>query len=376
MKLFFSSHSLLYPVKDNTFLIYQLLTRKGVLIDIQFLSDFYNFSNSSTKYKFKDISFFSLSNCLLDNPNGLFSDLNSVVLDEELSFDDIINKLKFHSILVDNQDSYVEKLGKKKNLFDSTMTGNFHQNIGDYVLKNHSENAEMWWITQKFKDDYLSTTDTPYSWVQQTFMNEFFTREKLEGKKMLDFGCGIGFYSSFFSRLGANVVGVDPSEKYLSIANQIHSDESKVSYLKSEFERLSDFDVLGCEYDCIFLSDVLLYYFEPYKKMEMSPKDLLTKLNGLLKKNGRIYIMDPHGFFHLQPWFDSNKPFVMMLEYVNRKYRVTPSLEELSIAIEDSGLTISKIRELKYKGDEKSKMYYSEFPFWWFFELKKNEYDI
>jgi hypothetical protein len=61
----------------------------------------------------------------------------------------------------------------------------------------------------------------------------------------------------------------------------------------------------------------------------------------------------------------------MSVEYANRKYRVTPNLEEVSFAVESAGLTISKIREVKYKGEDKGKMFYAEFPFWWFFELIK-----
>ena len=56
-------------------------------------------------------------------------------------------------------------------------------------------------------------------------------------------------------------------------------------------------------------------------------------------------------------------------EYSNKKYRVTPTLEEISLAFEKSGLKISKIRELKYQGNDEDKTFYKEFPFWWFFEL-------
>jgi SAM-dependent methyltransferase len=228
----------------------------------------------------------------------------------------------------------------------------------------------MWWTTQKFLPDYSGTTDTPYKWVQEVFMREFFTKQNMDGKKVLDFGCGVGYYSSFFNELGGTVTGVDPSEKYIGIADAEFA-KPGLDFKKAVFEKAADFDFFTEKYDIIFLSDVFLYYFEPYKKMELTPLLLLQKLSGILNENGKIYILDPHGVFHLQPWFNPTAPFVMAMEYANRKYRVTPNLEEVSVVVENAGMVISKIREIKYKGDVVENKFYAEFPFWWFFELSK-----
>jgi SAM-dependent methyltransferase len=375
MKYLISSHTLILSIGENKLLLYQLLTRNGILVDSNFFLEFFKTDhtqlNTGDLIRYKDVSTFSLSECLLDNSNGILKNLNEQIL-ELGSLNEILVLAKKYSILVSEEDQYIERLGKKTNLFDQFHTGNFHQNIGDYVLKNHKENAEWWWITQKFRNNFLETTDTPYKWVQEFFMNDFFTTENICNKKVLDFGCGIGYYSAFFSKMGGNVVGVDPSEKYLEIAETIYSNNSKVKYIKAEFENPNDFDFLDKDFDVIFLSDVFLYFFEPYKKMDLTPATLLLKLKSLLNRNGKIYIMDPHGVFHLQPWINTNKPFVMSLEYANRRYRVTPNLEEVSMVVEEAGLHISKIRELKYKGTDSDKSFYSEFPFWWFFEISKN----
>tara|TARA_B110000046_G_scaffold186043_1_gene231773 strand:- start:3627 stop:4754 length:1128 start_codon:yes stop_codon:yes gene_type:complete len=373
MKLYLSAHSLIYPINGETFLIYQLLTRKGILVDFSFFKQYPQIEDKSDNnpyVSFKDVSMFSLSECLLDNSNGIFKNLSDQKLErKKLNF--FVEDAKKYSILVVRAEDYKNRLGKKTNLFDQFHTGNFHQNIGEYVLKNHKENAEWWWITQKFQENFLETTDTPYKWVQEEFMNDFFTNNKLKGRKVLDFGCGIGYYSAFFSKLGADVVGVDPSDQYLEIAKSVHSNNSKVKYKKAKFEVPEDFNFLDKDFDAIFLSDVFLYFFEPYKKLELTPEIVLSKLKSLINKSGKIYIMDPHGIFHLQPWIDTKLPFVLSLEYANRKYRVTPNLEEVSLVVEKSGMVISKIRELKYNGDDPNKSYYSEFPFWWFFELSR-----
>lgn len=375
MKLSISPHTLILTVNDKTFLLYQIVTRKGILVELAFfhkLSSYYLDEGQNNKsISFLDVSTFSLSECLLDNSNGVYKDLNNKILKEDV-FDEFIKICNEYSILVSNNENYIDRLGKKTNLFDQFHTGNFHQKIGEYVLKNHKENAEWWWITQKFSNNFLETTDTPYKWVQESFMKDFFTKENINSKKVLDFGCGIGYYSSFFSKLGGSVIGVDPSDRYLGIAKSIYSDNSKVHYIKADFEKPDDFNFLDNDFDVIFLSDVFLYFFEPYKKLELNPYLLLNKLKSLLSKDGKIYIMDPHGVFHLQPWFNLNYPYVISMEYANRKYRVTPNLEEVSLVVEEAGLHISKIRELKYNGKDLDKIFYSEFPFWWFFEISKN----
>ena len=160
-------------------------------------------------------------------------------------------------------------------------------------------------------------------------------------------------------------------KEYLNMPFTIFDLEKKIASLfaKNEFRNLDDFKKIKGSFDYIFLSDVLLYFFVPYKENNISPSELLKALALKLNTGGKIYIMDPHGVFHLQPWFNSDAPYMLMTEYANRKFRVTPNLEELSIAIEKSGLKISKIRELK--GKENGDKFYNEFPFWWFFELTK-----
>ena len=377
MSRFFSSHTLALQVTDTSLLLFQVVTRKGVLINIDSYNELIAFlANESTKPEnlvIKNISTFSLAKCLLDNPNGL---IEETVFREKLfsiPFSEAILILEELSIIVANND-YINKLGKKLSLFDKEHIGNFHQQIGDFVLKNKDINSEMWWITQKFAVNYKSTTDTAYKWVQEVFMNEFFTKVNIGGKKVLDFGSGIGYYSKFFHDLGGEVTGVDPSDQYIQIAQREFSKNTDIKFQKASFEQRSDFNIFNEKYDVIFLSDVFLYYFEPYKKMELTPSVLLEELSKILKPDGKIFILDPHGVFHLQSWFNKkNQPFMIAVEYANRKYRVTPNLEEVSFAVESAGLSISKIREVKYKGEDIDKMFYAEFPFWWFFELiKKN----
>ena len=73
---------------------------------------------------------------------------------------------------------------------------------------------------------------------------------KLDGKKVLDIGCGGGILSEELYKKGANVTGIDSSSKSISIAKQ-HAEQQKydIKYInKSIFEvtDLHDFDYVIC----------------------------------------------------------------------------------------------------------------------------------
>lgn len=366
MKLDLTKHTIITSVNKEVFLLYQIITRKGIIIDKDFFNHDINNPNPKINFNFQDVSTFSLSDSLVDNPNGILKSKHFALREENINY--IIDILIKYCIVSDG-DEYIKLMGPKDSFFDKNHLGNFHQQIGEYVYKSLKKDPEDWWIYQKFEKNLKTTRNNPYRWVQEDFMKTFFSKDMLFEKEVLDFGCGIGYYSNFFANLGAVVTGVDPSISYINRANELYSKSNNISFYVNEFKDIEDFKMIEGSFDYIFLSDVLLYFFVPYKQNNISPSELLKELSFKLNSGGKIYIMGPHGVFHLQPWFNSNSPYILMTEYANRKYRVTPNIEELSIAIENAGLKISKIRELKAKKKEEN--FYNEFPFWWFFELTK-----
>ena len=44
--------------------------------------------------------------------------------------------------------------------------------------------------------------------------------EHLNGEKLLDLGCGYGYYTNYFRSIGAEAIGIDGSEKMIEIARK------------------------------------------------------------------------------------------------------------------------------------------------------------
>lgn len=77
----------------------------------------------------------------------------------------------------------------------------------------------------------------------------------LSGLKLLDIGCGGGLLCEPMTRLGADVTGLDPSEKNISIAS-IHAEEQglEINYLATTAE---DQATTGAAYDIVLNMEVL-----------------------------------------------------------------------------------------------------------------------
>ena len=100
----------------------------------------------------------------------------------------------------------------------------------------------------------------------------------LKGLSILDIGCGGGLISEPMARLGANVTGIDASEKNVKIA-KLHSEKNglKINYINTspeKFNELAKFDIILNLEIIEHVSDVSLY---------------IKSCNKLLKKNGLMF---------------------------------------------------------------------------------------
>ena len=123
--------------------------------------------------------------------------------------------------------------------------------INKKEIEKFSKMADEWWDSEgKFKPLH-KFNPIRIKYIKENIINNFKLKNKtkpLLGVNILDIGCGGGLLSEPMSRMGANVTGIDASDKNIKIA-KLHSKENKlkINYLCSSPEKLKikkKFDVI------------------------------------------------------------------------------------------------------------------------------------
>ena len=123
--------------------------------------------------------------------------------------------------------------------------------INKKEIEKFSKIAEEWWNPQgKFKPLH-KFNPIRISYIKDSIIKDFKLKNKrkpLEKVKILDIGCGGGLLSEPMKRLGADVVGIDASEKNIKIA-KLHAKKNnlKIKYINSSPEKFNTkekFDVI------------------------------------------------------------------------------------------------------------------------------------
>lgn len=121
---------------------------------------------------------------------------------------------------------------------------------------------------------------------KQIVMNRF---QRLNGEKLLDLGCGYGFYTDYFRSVGANAAGIDGSEKMIETARE--------RYPLSEFSVMDITAPLAFEsgsFDIIFSNQVL---------MDVENVDFIfSECKRILKPQGILYYSVVHPAFFGGHW--------------------------------------------------------------------------
>ena len=154
--------------------------------------------------------------------------------------------------------------------------------INKEEIQKFSKLAEEWWdVNGKFKPLHMFNP-IRIEYIIENIINHYNIKrdEKncLDNLKILDIGCGGGLISEPMCRLGANVTGIDASEKNINVA-KIHSKKNglKINYLNTSPESFKNFE----EYDVILNLEVVEHVDNINLYIESCQK--------LLKKNGLIF---------------------------------------------------------------------------------------
>lgn len=116
----------------------------------------------------------------------------------------------------------------------------------------------------------------------------------LNGKSVLDLGCGYGRNCIDFVKRGAkSVVGVDISRKMLEIA-QKESEDEKIEYLNIS---MTDIDTLNEKFDFVY-SSLAFHYIEDFTK-------LITDIRNLLNPSGYLLFLRSI-LLQLLPWTETD----------------------------------------------------------------------
>ncbi len=149
-------------------------------------------------------------------------------------------------------------------------------------IDKFSKMADEWWDPDgKFKPLH-KFNPTRIKFIKENIINNFKFKNKskpLSGISILDIGCGGGLLSEPMSRLGANVTGIDASDKNIKIA-KLHSKKNKlkINYLCSSPEKLK----VTKKFDVILNMEIV----EHVEDIDF----FLKSCSKLLKKNGLMFV--------------------------------------------------------------------------------------
>ena len=154
--------------------------------------------------------------------------------------------------------------------------------VNQKEIEKFSKMASEWWDPNgKFKPLH-KFNPIRIKYIKENIINNFKLKNKikpLSGVNILDIGCGGGLLSEPMSKLGANVTGIDASNKNIQIA-KLHSEKNglKINYLCSSPEKLKG----KKKFDVILNMEIV----EHVEDIDF----FLRSCSKLLKKNGLMFV--------------------------------------------------------------------------------------
>ncbi len=209
---------------------------------------------------------------------------------------------------------------------------NQQENVDPAELQKFASLAHRWWDkNSEFK---------PLHEINPLRLGFIDTVADIDGKRVLDVGCGGGILSESMAAKGAEVIGIDLGEKALKVA-QLHSLETgiKVDYRLLSVEALADempqsFDVVTC-------MEMLEHVPDPAAVIEACAR--LVKPGGhvffsTINRNPKAYLFAVIGAEYV----------LNMLPRGTHEYEKFIKPSELSSLARRSGLTVSGLKGMSY----------------------------
>ena len=179
--------------------------------------------------------------------------------------------------------------------------------IDENEVEKFSKIADEWWNENgKFKPLH-KFNPIRLNFFKQEICKFFSRDEKLltpfEGLKILDIGCGGGLIAEPISRLGADVIAIDASQKNINVA-QIHGEKSalKINYQCTTAEDLAS---QNQQFDVVLALEIIEHVADVEKFIQACAK--LVKPNGIifiatLNRTAKSLLMAKFGVEYILRW--------------------------------------------------------------------------
>lgn len=154
-----------------------------------------------------------------------------------------------------------------------------------------SKLSEEWWDPQGRMAPLHKINPLRLGWIRDTACRKFNRNPRslasLQGLRILDIGCGAGLLSEPLARLGAQVIGIDPSESNIAAA-KVHAKRSNllIDYRATTVEEmghLERFDIVLAMEVVEHVTDVGLFLQRCAALMKPSGMMVVSTLNRTLK---------------------------------------------------------------------------------------------
>jgi 2-polyprenyl-6-hydroxyphenyl methylase/3-demethylubiquinone-9 3-methyltransferase len=154
-----------------------------------------------------------------------------------------------------------------------------------------SQLSEEWWDPQGRMAPLHKINPLRLGWIRDTACRKFNRNQRslksLERLRILDIGCGAGLLSEPLARLGAQVIGIDPSESNIAAA-KVHAARSNVlidyrATTVEEMGNLERFDIVLAMEVIEHVTDVGLFLQRCATLMKPQGMMVVSTLNRTLK---------------------------------------------------------------------------------------------
>lgn len=208
-------------------------------------------------------------------------------------------------------------------------------------IEKFSKMAEEWWDPNgKFKPLH-KFNPIRIRYIKDNIINHFNLNDKskpLNKINILDIGCGGGLLSEPMSRLGANVVGIDASEKNIKIAKM----HAKKNNLKIEYKNTSPENLKTNKKFDVILNMEIVEHVEDINFFIKSCSKLLKK-NGImfvatLNKTLKSYVFGIIGAEYIMRW----------LPIGTHDWEKFVNPDDLIAISKKNNLTVQKLDGMKY----------------------------